>query len=355
MVVGPQGPRGAPGTPGPSVVDVTSADQPDGSVDLTFDLSDGDQLAPVNVSFVGANLLGLNGLTLVGDADEEKLVVTNPNPAAPPFFRVDTLNDAVTMSGPLSVNSNIALGPTISSGDATVTFGQQTPNLQMVMQYSNTTMPTLTLGNIGTPIGAEQATRVKLMNPLTTNPNDPSVSLELESSAGVLKGVQLNGSSLYPITDSDYDLGKSTARFQTVFLVNQPDVASDARLKTDIADTSLGLDFLRLLTPRQYRLKNEAALGQSRTHHGFLAQEVWQALGQLGKDYQDFAGYRDACREPGYQAEDYEDGATLSLAYGEFIAPMVRAVQELAAQLEAAEAENERLAALLVPAPSPAQ
>ncbi|MGH7075554.1 MAG: tail fiber domain-containing protein [Stellaceae bacterium] len=87
---------------------------------------------------------------------------------------------------------------------------------------------------------------------------------------------------------------------------------SDRRLKRDIADLDLGLDFVRRLRPVSYRLRHDAETER----FGFIAQEVDPLLP------------RDrtvALREHG--ADD-----TWRLNYGELIAPMIQAIQELAAE-----------------------
>ena len=59
-----------------------------------------------------------------------------------------------------------------------------------------------------------------------------------------------------------------------------------------------------------------------RRHYGLIAQELRDAL-----DGKDFAGY---CYDP--EADEY------GIRYGELIAPLIKAVQELAARVEDLEA-----------------
>ena len=150
-----------------------------------------------------------------------------------------------------------------------------------------------------------------------------------------------------PMTDNTYTLGQvSPHRWQRVYANNTAISTSDARLKTDITDSPLGLDFINALRPVNYRWINggnlvvkdengnpivesedkngkpiyklEAKTGK-RLHYGFIAQEVKQALDATGVE--DFAGYvQDDLSDP-------ESG--LSLSYEQFIAPLVKAVQEL--------------------------
>ena len=64
----------------------------------------------------------------------------------------------------------------------------------------------------------------------------------------------------------------------------------------------------------------------SRTHYGMIAQEVMQVLEDAGMGSNDFAGYI-------YE----EDRDRFGLRYNEFISPLIKAVQELSAKVEALE------------------
>ena len=79
-------------------------------------------------------------------------------------------------------------------------------------------------------------------------------------------------------------------------------------------DITLGLDFINALRPVEFRLIE----GNDRLDLGFIAQDI---EGLLGTDYNilGIGGDRDR---------------TLSLRYTDFIAPMVKAVQEQQAQIE---------------------
>jgi hypothetical protein len=98
---------------------------------------------------------------------------------------------------------------------------------------------------------------------------------------------------------------------------------SDARAKTDIRDLDLGLDLIMKLRPVTYRLRS----GNGKTDLGLVAQDVETVLGN-SYNVVDVGGDPDR---------------TLSLRYTELIAPLVRAIQEQQAQIEAKDA---RIAAL---------
>ena len=64
----------------------------------------------------------------------------------------------------------------------------------------------------------------------------------------------------------------------------------------------------------------------TRTHYGMIAQEVGQVLEDVGLESKDFAGYI-------YE----EDRDRFGLRYNEFISPLIKAIQELSAKVEALE------------------
>jgi hypothetical protein len=102
---------------------------------------------------------------------------------------------------------------------------------------------------------------------------------------------------------------------------------SDARAKRDIRELDLGLDFVLALRPVQFRMIE----GDGRADLGFLAQDVEAVLGD---------GYN--ILSVGGDAE-----RTLALRYTDFIAPLVKAVQEQQAQIATQRDEIAQLRARL--------
>jgi hypothetical protein len=90
---------------------------------------------------------------------------------------------------------------------------------------------------------------------------------------------------------------------------------SDVRLKKDVTDVSHGLDFITALRPVEFRMKE----GNGRKDFGFIAQDI-EAL--LGTEYNVLGTGGDKER-------------TLTLRYTDFIAPMVKAMQEQSVVIEA--------------------
>ena len=94
---------------------------------------------------------------------------------------------------------------------------------------------------------------------------------------------------------------------------------SDRREKKDIRALSLGLEFVMALRPVEYRMRN----GNERIDFGFIAQEV-ETL--VGTNYNVLGIGGTAERK-------------LSLRYTDFVAPMVKAIQEQQALIDAQRAQ----------------
>ena len=124
---------------------------------------------------------------------------------------------------------------------------------------------------------------------------------------------------LRPVADNAVTLGASGARWSAVWSATGTIQTSDARDKTSIAPSDVGLDFIRLLEPVRFRWKS----GDQRTHYGLIAQQVAAAAARLDVDF------------GGHVLADADDPASQqALRYDQFIAPLVRAVQELAERVE---------------------
>jgi len=142
----------------------------------------------------------------------------------------------------------------------------------------------------------------------------------------------------FPLVTNSYNLGQSTHKWHTVYALTGTINTSDERKKTTVSGSDLGLDFINELHPVSYKMKDEdyeyeqptesgiptVISGTNtfhRRHYGLIAQEVEATLSGIGKDTEDFAGY----------VYD-EEGDEYALRYTEFIAPMIKAIQELKAE-----------------------
>jgi hypothetical protein len=122
--------------------------------------------------------------------------------------------------------------------------------------------------------------------------------------------------NMFPKSDNAYSIGEGSYRWTTVFATTGTINTSDARLKKDITDSSLGLDFIRSLKPVSYKWIDQ---NNSGTYWGLLAQDVKQSVKDSG--IESFAGL-------------VEDNDTMGLRYTEFIAPIIKAIQEVSNRLD---------------------
>ncbi|EOC1317136.1 tail fiber domain-containing protein [Cronobacter turicensis] len=247
---------------------------------------------------------------------------------------------------------SVAIGD-VSQFASTGTFNTSVGGLSL---YSNTTgqqntalgysaLRYNTTGLLNTAIGefsaAENKTgqritavgRNALRYDLTGNPMEA-----FDNVSGLGTDTRVSGSN-------QVQLGDSTT---TVYAFGSVQDRSDARDKTDIRDTVLGIDFILGLRPvdgrwdmrddyieeyqvqtgvdqnqlpiyetRYRQLPKDGSKKRERFHHWFIAQEVNALCEKLGVD---FGGYQD------HKVNNGND--VLTLGYSEFIPPVVRAVQQ---------------------------
>lgn len=170
--------------------------------------------------------------------------------------------------------------------------------------------------------------------------------------------------------------------YTTTFCYGAIQNRSDERDKTDIKDTSLGLEFLMKLRPREYRwdyresyidndtlheeiklinnderisdeekqirtkevtdkysienVKKDGSQKGWRFHQGFIAQEVFKVMRELGVD---FGGYQDHSINGGKDV--------LSIGYNEFIPVLVKGIQEQQNQIQELSDEIKKIKAEL--------
>ena len=161
--------------------------------------------------------------------------------------------------------------------------------------------------------------------------NDPDTGLYrfAADQIGVVTGgvdrVRFADTFVRPTTDNAIALGGGSNRWSSVFATTGIVNTSDAREKFDLGAFPLGLEFVEALQPRWFRW-----LDGSRRHAGLYAQEVAAALVAAGIDPATAGMWtRDNPADP-----DSRQG----LRMDQFIAPLIRAVQQLAARVAALEA-----------------
>jgi len=125
---------------------------------------------------------------------------------------------------------------------------------------------------------------------------------------------------IFPGADNTFLLGTSSGRWEEVYAGNATINTSDLRMKDPTGD-ALGLSFVERLEPfaGTWKPEHRSRRDFGRVHQWLSAQNVAQALEAEGYDPADTHLWRD-------------DDGTQSLAYGELIPVLVKAVQELAAR-----------------------
>jgi len=134
--------------------------------------------------------------------------------------------------------------------------------------------------------------------------------------------------------------GASTSRYQLNFTADGGWArSSDERFKKDISSSEIGLDFINAVRPVNYKWKAPSEIDESLPQHnseitepdntdtmsGFIAQEVKAAM-----DEHNASGFR------GWT--ELDDG-TQAIGMDPFVPVLVKAVQELSAQVTALQAE----------------
>ena len=147
-----------------------------------------------------------------------------------------------------------------------------------------------------------------------------------------------NTGIVHPHGNGTQDLGASTRRWKDIYATNTSIQTSDVRDKTNIADVDYGLDFINGLRPVTYTWDDRNGYTGTRTHMGFVAQEVAELMGDEATNRAVWIN------SPSVDYTDSETGEVTTepdsqgLRYAELMAPMVKAIQELTARIEALEA-----------------
>ena len=182
---------------------------------------------------------------------------------------------------------------------------------------------------------------------------------------------------IIPTSDDVFTLGNSGYRWRQVFSRLGVSTTSDRTKKFEIEPSALGLDFINKLEPVSYRFITGSIIYEEpsgsqytdsattnlyddngyittgslqqhdvlekqpipnvkevvpgdRRHYGLIAQDVKVVLDDMNISTNDFGGYI---------AGDVDSDTNLSLRYDQFIAPMIKAIQELSAKVNELEAK----------------
>ena len=246
--------------------------------------------------------------------------------------------DGITLGGgPITTSGSLTL-----SGEVTNRVKTNSTDLQSIQGnfQLNKTTPIIYLGATSNYFGF----------------NESGGQLNIVASGNAKMGLNATQNStaqdFVPFGDNTIDLGAPGGRWQNIYGATGAVNSSDQRIKNSIQNTDLGLSFVNALTPRKYKM-NEGGKGSLikegtdtsfpvygykagvRFHYGLVSQEVVTALESQGVDKNLFGGW---------VLDDANDSdSKQSLRYTEFIAPMIKAIQELSTKVTTLEAKVKEL------------
>jgi hypothetical protein len=170
------------------------------------------------------------------------------------------------------------------------------------------------------------------------------------------------GGDFAPAVSGVQDLGSPTLVWRTVYR-NTESTGSDLRLKTNIKDLTHGLTFINRLRPVEYVWKNPRTSIDRGINFGLIAQEVEDVvqntsdlLGDASEPCEAWSGLHKSTRTvDDYQLDSTSENYQQKLAeakrelqeipeyygleYIQFIAPLIKAVQELSAEVDSLKAQ----------------
>jgi len=152
---------------------------------------------------------------------------------------------------------------------------------------------------------------------------------------------------IYPGAANVQTIGNSTVPWAGVYARDGTITTSDRTQKDLITPCTLGLDFINHLKPVSYKWRDYKYLDKisknnttntvirenkyTRKHYGLISQDVLETLKHFGISSADFGGF---ILDKGEDPMTKEPIDRYGLRYMEFIAPLIRAVQELHAEVQ---------------------
>lgn len=246
------------------------------------------------------------------------------------FFKEADTEGVVDINGGLVVEgTDIQLGPNTIGG-----------SLNPVFLYGGvpTACSTVSSGKYysGIPsIGSDSVIELGQYIDLHTKTSTADYDVRLTTSSGLLR---ITG-AFAPNTSGGYTLGTSSYLWSTIYSNTSTISTSDEREKTDITDldSDQAAELIADIRPVTYKLKK----GDSgRLHWGMVAQDIEKTLEKMGIPSTDFAGFiktpvdNDGNEVSADEATDYIYG----LRYEEFIAPLIKTIQKMQAEIDSLKA-----------------
>ena len=173
-------------------------------------------------------------------------------------------------------------------------------------------------------------------NTTTTGVENTIVGFNCEAEDGAATNQVVIGNNLNGTKDNAVFIGNDSSHIENDFNSDATwNHSSDRRQKKDIKDDSLGLSFINDLRTVTYKHKSPSEfpqewdaynpddkepMGGDKVIHGFIAQEVKEALDKAGVDtFQGWNGGSDGRQRVSFEA---------------FVMPLIRSVQELSAKVD---------------------
>ncbi len=159
------------------------------------------------------------------------------------------------------------------------------------------------------------------------------------------KGVVLSRTDFHPNNLMDLGSSNISYRWRNIYAANGTIQTSDRTKKTNInsLEAQKVQAFIHGLNPVSYKMLDGTS---GRTHYGFIAQDIEELMNTLNMDSSDFAGFIKSPKkvikyedENGIKLENpveevLEGEYDYALRYDEFIAPLIKVVQEQQKMIE---------------------
>ncbi len=199
-------------------------------------------------------------------------------------------------------------------GDSNTAIGKSTL-INIISSHSNVALGSLsgtqiTSGNRNTILGTRSGTSI------VTGSNNICIGYDAEVPNSFTSNNQIR-------------MGNSAIQYAGIQV--GWNITSDRKLKSNILNSNLGLNFISKLRPVGYTRNNDE---MQKTEYGFIAQEVEDVLKESGADNTGMISIDD---KGGYE-----------MRYNDLLAPMVKSIQELKAENDLLKKNNEKLAAEVV-------
>jgi hypothetical protein len=237
----------------------------------------------------------------------------------------------------ISGTNNTAIGSSalanVSSDSFTVAIGDGALSVQAGGTGYNTAVgsnvgASVTSGAQNTLCGYEAGTAGTA---LTSGENNTLIGYEAQVNSATASNRTALGSGAISTADNSMQFGNSsitsiylgaTAGGTIYGIATSITSVSDCRLKKDITDLGLGLDFIKKLRPVSYRHTK----GEDNLRYGLIAQEVEAAL---DNNTRDLIESHPSKKGLALVERESDEMGTYRMNYGELLAPLIKAVQEL--------------------------